>query len=78
VGAVYRPAEEMEPRVVDQLTAVFVAPEMVAVNCWVPLVCRLAEVGFTVTLTVGAVLPDLILRMCASELGEVTATKQSQ
>lgn len=51
--AVYRPAELTVPPVAVQLTAVFVLPETVAVNCWVAPVCTLADVGLTVTETAG-------------------------
>ena len=41
------------PQLADQLTAVFVAPVTVAVNCWVALVARLVEAGLTLTATAG-------------------------
>jgi hypothetical protein len=52
-GAVYRPAEEIEPMLGlrDQLTAVLVAPVTVAANCRDCDAVRVAEVGLTLTLT---------------------------
>jgi hypothetical protein len=55
-GAVYRPAPEILPPVADQLTAVFLVPPTVAVNCCVPPVESEAALGETETVTVaGAV-----------------------
>ena len=51
VGAVYRPALEIVPPVANQVTAVFVLPVTVAVNCCVPPVCSDAEVGLMLTAT---------------------------
>ena len=73
-GAVYKPEVEIVPTVVFppvvlftcQVTAVFVEPVTVAVNCCVAPVCREAVVGEMVTATVGAVVtvteavPDLV------------------
>ncbi len=74
LGAVYRPLEEMVPPLVDQLTAVFVVPLTVAVNCCVAPLSRDAVAGemeietgaFTVTaaeadLVVSAVLVAVIV-----------------
>jgi len=41
------------PPVADHVTVVFVVPVTVAVNCWVPPVCRDAEVGPMLTATTG-------------------------
>jgi len=46
-GAVYRPDAEIEPFVVDHVTAVFVEPLTLAVNCSVPEEETVAEVGET-------------------------------
>ncbi len=62
MGAVYRPLEDMVPPVADQVTLVLVEPVTVAVNCCVPPVGRLTDVGVIVTLTV-VVLLDLVLTM---------------
>ncbi len=43
------------PPVAVQVTAVFELPVTVAVNCCVPLVCRLAELGLIVIDTTGGV-----------------------
>jgi len=56
--AVKRPAVEIVPPVAVHVTAVFVLPVTVAVNCWVPPVRTVAVVGETVTPTGGA--PPLI------------------
>ena len=53
VGAVYRPLLETVPLVADQVTAVFVLPVTVAVNCCVPPVCNEADVGLRLTTTDG-------------------------
>jgi len=45
---------ETVPPVADHVTAVFVVPVTVAVNCFVAPYCRLAVVGETLTLTAGA------------------------
>lgn len=45
---------EIVPFVVDQVTAVFVVPLTVAVNCWVPPEDTVALVGETETETAGA------------------------
>jgi hypothetical protein len=53
-GAVYRPEADSVPTPVnDQVTAVLVAPETVAVNCCVPPPFNVAEVGEIETLTGG-------------------------
>ena len=44
---------EIVPPVADQMTAVFVLPLTVAVNCCVPPVCSEAEVGLMLTATGG-------------------------
>jgi hypothetical protein len=49
--AVYRPEEEMEPPVADQVIAVFEDPVTVAENCFVEPVCTEAEVGVMDTVT---------------------------
>jgi hypothetical protein len=41
----------MVPQLVDQVTAVFVVPVTVAVNCWVAPVARVVEDGLTLTAT---------------------------
>jgi hypothetical protein len=48
-GAVYRPEVEMVPPVADQVTAVFVEPLTLAVNCLVPPVAKEAEIGLMAT-----------------------------
>jgi hypothetical protein len=48
---VYRPDEETEPPVADQLRAVLVVPVTVAVNCFVPPVASVAELGAMETAT---------------------------
>jgi hypothetical protein len=45
VGAVNSPAVEIEPADADHVTAVFVEPVTVAVNCWLPAEVTVAEVG---------------------------------
>ena len=45
VGAVKRPALEIVPALVDHVTAVFVEPVTVALNCWVPPDATVVEVG---------------------------------
>jgi hypothetical protein len=52
-GAVYNPLVEIVPTAgfSDHVTAVFVAPETVAVNCLVCAAVKLAAVGLTETLT---------------------------
>ncbi len=45
VGAVNIPELEIEPPEADQVTAVFVEPVTVAVNCWVPAEETVAEAG---------------------------------
>ncbi len=52
-GAVYSPELEALPAVADQVTAVFVEPVTVAVNCCVPLVSIDAAVGLIETDTGG-------------------------
>jgi hypothetical protein len=70
-GTVYRPLVEMVPTVVlppvtpstDHVTAVFVVPVTVAVNCCVEFIARLTEVGLILTATVVTVteaLADLV------------------
>ena len=44
---------ETVPPVADQVTAVFVLPVTVAMNCCVPPVCSDAEVGLMLTATTG-------------------------
>jgi hypothetical protein len=44
---------ETVPPVADHVTAVFVVPVTVAMNCFVAPYCRLAVVGETLTLTIG-------------------------
>ena len=53
MGAVYRPLVVIVPPVADQVTAVFVVPVTVAVNCWVSPVCSDAVVVLMVTATGG-------------------------
>ncbi len=62
LGAVYKPLEEIVPPVAVQVTAVFVVPVTVAVNCCVPPVLSEATVGETVTATGGGVDPVLLGR----------------
>ena len=50
----YSPEVVTDPPVTDQVTAVFVEPVTVAVNCCVALVCNEAEVGLIETVTTGA------------------------
>ena len=50
-GAVYTPLLEIVPPLADQVTAVFVLPVIVAVNCCVPPVCSEAEAGLILTET---------------------------
>src|ERR1039458_10356063 len=52
-GAVYRPAEEIVPTdgLIDQVTAVLLAPETVAVNCCVPEGANLTVDGLRDTVT---------------------------
>jgi hypothetical protein len=52
-GAVYRPLVLTVPPVADQVTAVFVLPVTVAVNCCVEPVCMEADVGLMLTATGG-------------------------
>ena len=75
-GAVYSPVAEMLPTLglIDQVTAVFVVPVTVAVNCWVwPAVSvtlgGLTETPMTLRLTVA--LPDLV---ASATLVAVTVT----
>jgi hypothetical protein len=52
------------PQFANQVTAVFVVPVTVAVNCWVAPVARLAEDGVTLTATAGGeVLPVAALKV---------------
>jgi len=53
--AVYKPALETVPPVADHVTAVFVVPVTVAVNCCDAPVCRVPEVGLIEITTGGAV-----------------------
>ncbi len=55
VGAVNRPAVETVPPVADHVTAVFVVPVTVAVNCCVAPVITDALLGLIATATTGAV-----------------------
>ena len=52
-GAVYRPAEEIVPTdgLIDHVTAVFLFPRTVAVNCRVPEVVKLTVDGLRETVT---------------------------
>ena len=50
----YSPAAEMVPPVADQVTLVFDEPVTVAVNCFVPAVATVAEVGLIEIATPGA------------------------
>jgi hypothetical protein len=52
-GAVYRPAEEIVPTdgLIDQVTAVLLAPESVGVNCCVPEGVKLTLDGLMDTMT---------------------------
>jgi hypothetical protein len=52
-GAVYRPAEEIVPAggLIDQVTAVLLAPKTVAVNCCVPEGAKLTVDGLRDTVT---------------------------
>ena len=60
-GAVKRPVFEMVPAEADQLTAVFVEPPMVAVNCSVPPEETVALVGAIDTETaVGAAVAEIV------------------
>ena len=52
----YKPAEVMVPPVADHVTALFVVPVTVAVNCCVPPVSTEAEVGEMVIETTGVAL----------------------
>jgi hypothetical protein len=53
-GAVYKPEADSAPTPLsDQVTAVLVVPETVAVNCCVPPPFKVAEVGEIETLTGG-------------------------
>ena len=52
LGAVYKPDDETEPPVADQVTAVLLDPVTLAVNCCVPLVAIEAEPGAMETATV--------------------------
>jgi hypothetical protein len=65
LGAVYKPELLIVPEVADQVTAVFVVPVTVAVNCCVPPVVSDAEVGemetATAVLTVTVAEADLVL-----------------
>ncbi len=54
VGAVKSPELEIDPAVADQVTAVFVEPVTVAVNCRVPAEETVAEVGEMEIDTAGA------------------------
>ncbi len=54
VGAVKSPEVEIDPAVADQVTAVFVEPVTVAVNCRVPAEETVAEVGEMEIDTAGA------------------------
>ena len=58
MGAVYIPDAEMLPPLAVQLTAVLVAPLTLAVNCWLLPTRREAELGFTATETIGAVVAE--------------------
>ena len=51
LGAVYKPELEMVPPVALQVTAVFVVPLTVAVNCCIVPVCTEVELGLTATMT---------------------------
>jgi hypothetical protein len=53
-GAVYRPAEEIEPTggLIDQVTAAFAAPKTVAVNCCVAEDAKVTVDGLIDTVTV--------------------------
>ncbi len=46
-GAVYKPELDTVPLVANHVTAVFVEPVTVAVNCWVPLVKIVDAVGLS-------------------------------
>ena len=52
-GAVYKPVVEIVPTagLTDQVTAVFVVPETVPVNCWLCDADRLAVAGLMLTAT---------------------------
>jgi hypothetical protein len=60
-GAVYKPPFVIAPPVVDQVTAVFVVPPTVALNCCVPPCIKDAVSGATATVMVGATLLPLSL-----------------
>ena len=51
VGAVYRPLDDTVPPVAHQVTASFLEPVTVAVNCCVPLVSSIADTGEIDTVT---------------------------
>jgi hypothetical protein len=57
LGAVYRPLARIVPPVAVQVTAVFVLPVTLAVNCCVPPVISEAEVGEIETATAVGVDP---------------------
>jgi len=59
VGAVKRPALEIMPPLVDHVTAVFVEPATVALNCWVPPDGTVANVG---EMEMETVLPPVLAR----------------
>lgn len=65
--AVYKPLDEMEPPVADQVTALFELPVTVALNCCVPPVCTVAELGEIETDTVagGGGVAVTVIAACA-------------
>ena len=74
-GAVYNPDELIVPApvagLIDHVTAVFVLPTTVAVNCCVPPALTLAEAGETLTDTVCG--PIYMLSTGTNVVGIVTA-----
>jgi hypothetical protein len=58
VGAVSTPVLDMDPADVDQVTAVLLVPETVAINDWEAPDCTVAVCGETATLIPPPVGPD--------------------
>jgi hypothetical protein len=68
VGAVSTPELEIDPEEVDQVTAVFVVPLTLAVNCWVPPEETVAPAGEIATDTV---LGGFTVTVAEAELDEL-------